>query len=169
VKRLLLTLVMTVGLAAWVGAEDDSARRPSAVEQAALLHRNRELLETLVDGGLGLTQETAPLERAERCRLMAVKLKDEIASAAGKDERDRLAELAQHLRRLIEQGLTANLRQARQSIPPHSAEEKQLFELRDLTKALLQQVEDVLAPVEGEQIRATLASVRAQVEQAARP
>jgi hypothetical protein len=169
VKRFLLTLVVAVGLAAWVGAEGDGSR-PSAVEQAQLLHRNRELLEALVDGGVGLAQESAYLERAGRCQFMAVKLKDEIRQAAGRDERARAAELAGHLGRLIEQGMVPNLREARKTIKPGSQEEPRLFDLRDQANALLRQVGEALAAnfpgAEGERSRESLDVIRSQVDQA---
>lgn len=150
-RRFLLTLGLTVVLAAWVGAED--VRLPSPVEQAGLLHRNRELLETLIDGGIGLSQDAGPMGRAERCQIMAVKLKDEITSAVNQGERDRATELFRHLIRLMDSGMLPNLVGARKQVQPGSQQEPELFKLRDEALGVLTQVEGAVTGSEEDQKR----------------
>jgi hypothetical protein len=173
VKRFLLTLVLAAGLAAWVGAED-AASRPSAVVQKELLHRNRALLDGLIDDGLKLASKPAPagpLERAEICQLMAVRMKGELLQASKAGERDRGAELAQLLRGLVVDGVAKNLGQARKQIPPQSQEEKRLFDLRDQTTALLKDAVEALGQfgAPAERTRQSLADSQAEVEKAVAP
>jgi hypothetical protein len=168
VKRFLLTLVVAAALSAWCGAEDDSARRPSPVEQAQLLHRNRALLVALVEGGIDLTRDDSDsaLVKADHCQRMAVKLKDEIRGAVGDGEAVRTLELTRHLIKLVEFALLPNLQSARQQIKPGSQEEPKLFDLRDQARSLLLQVEDVLTGEERGLEREKIAACRSLVERA---
>jgi hypothetical protein len=118
-----------VALATWVGAQ--SGTKPSPAEQAQLLHRNRELIAAAVENGLLLTAQHDPLDRAENCTDLARRLAGAVEQAARADEPSRAAELGQHLRLVVDSGVTANLTQARHLIAVGSAAEQKLIDRRD--------------------------------------
>lgn len=172
-KRSLLTLAIFVALSAWASAGAENAGRPSAPEQARLLHRNRALLEALIDGGLKLAAEgTNPLDRAAGCQLLAVRLKDELRQTAPTGESHRAAELFRHLRTLLDNGLAPNLQAARKGIPAGSQDERRLIELRDQARQLCEQLEETLNErrlPDGEAGHDALAGSKALLEAAVRP
>jgi hypothetical protein len=163
VSRYLLALVLTAGLTALVGAE--GPRRPTAVEQKDLLKLNQKLLADLIDKGVALSGVQSPLERADSCQQIAVRLNDELKRT---NDAARGAELARHLRGVIEDGVAGNLRQARKQIPAGSQEEKTLFEKRVEAKKLLVEVDSYLKLLGGEAalVCPELAASGERVEQA---
>lgn len=82
------------------------------VEQARRFQRNRDLIASLVDGGLRLVLKSSAQDRAEACAEVAAHLADEIQAAATSGDGPRTVELSKHLRKLLEDGVAANLRLA---------------------------------------------------------
>ena len=124
-KRLLLLPIAVVLLATLAWA-DDPALPPTAAERAQMFQRDRALIQVLVRGGLRLAAEEDPLGRADSCADLAEQLASEIRQAAESRQGDRAAELGDHLRALLNDGVDVNLSGARNVIPPGSAEEKKL-------------------------------------------
>jgi hypothetical protein len=141
-KRYLLLLipVCLAGALAWA---DDPAPSP-AVERAERLQRNLGLISALVDGSLSLAAEDDPLRRAEHCNTIANHFAKEINEATERRNVPRVLELGRHLHQLLEVGVGSNLSRARGGIPPGSAEEKKLLELRQGAAQLVGELEDQL-------------------------
>jgi hypothetical protein len=133
VKRccVLLSLVL---LSALVCA-DDPGPPPTARERADLFHRDRDLIQALVDHGLLLAEETDPLKRAESCTDLAEQLDREMQQAEGKDG-PRAAELSLHLRDLLKGGVEPTLNFASGQIPKGSTDRKKLDEVSERAKKL---------------------------------
>src|SRR5262249_51517560 len=112
----LALLVFTAG----VGAEGP-LRQPSAADQTQRFQRNQALIVALVHGGLHLAAEEDPIQRANHCNVVVKLFAVEMRQAADTHEAGRFAELGQHLRALLEDGVAANLSRARGSIPEGSA------------------------------------------------
>jgi len=144
-----------------------------AAARARLFQRNRDLIQTLVQGGLRLAAADDALQRAECCSSVAEHLATAIQQAALNQEKARVAELGLHLRALLETGVAANLSTARSQIPIGSTLEKNLREVRDRTAHLVEPLEDHLLRVvdaeDQEGIRHTLNALqvgRTEVEKA---
>jgi hypothetical protein len=115
-------------------AAADSPRRLSTAEQAEQLHRNLGLIQSVVGDSLSLARDEDRLKRAEVCIKTAADLSREIQQAVDADDSARAAELALHLRKLLTQGVVANLKDARKAIPPGVSEEDRL---RDIQKRIV--------------------------------
>jgi hypothetical protein len=169
--RFVGTVLIAAALAAWAGAEG-GAPVPSPVEQKELFHRNAALIEVLVEGGVGLTEEPGPFDRADRCRKLVERLATEVGAAAEAREPARLTELSGHLRRLVEEGLLPNLQIARQQASVGSPQERQLFHLRDQFEQTFQELAEKLQQDGGREGRSALesfAEVRERVKDAVKP
>jgi hypothetical protein len=141
-KRYLFILfpICLAGALAWA---DESS---SDADRAVRLQRNLRLIEVLVDGGLKLAGEDDPLRRAGHCSDMADQMVKEIRRATAAREAPRVIELGRHLHSLLNEGVGGNLNQAR-GIPPGSAEEKHLQELRSRAVWLISDLEEDLERV----------------------
>jgi hypothetical protein len=135
----LALLILTAG----AGAESPPGRPPAA-EQAQRFQKNQGLIEALVHGGLHLAAKEEPLERARSCKIVVEQFAVEIGLAADNREGGRVKELGQHLRALLEDGVAINLTVARGNIPPGSAREKQLHEVRAGLEALTSPLQERL-------------------------
>jgi hypothetical protein len=129
---LALPLILCATLAA-----ADSPRWLTASEQAAYLHRNLGLIQSIVGDSLSLAREEDRLKRADACGKTAADLSREIQEAIDTDDQTRAAELALHLRRLLTHGVAANLKDARKDIPPGVSEEERL---RDIQKRIVDEL-----------------------------
>jgi hypothetical protein len=138
-SRFFLTTSMFLVLAALASA--DSPRWQSSSEPGRHLERNVDLIEKLVDDGLELADKSNPLDRAKACGAIATRLAAAIEKAADDKDTVRAAELAQHLRLVLQRGVAANLTTARQEIHPGSADEKRLFETSDHAAELIHTLE----------------------------
>lgn len=121
---------------------DDPAPAPSDAERAQLFQRDRALIQVLVRGGLRLAAEEDALGRAGSCADVAEQLAAEIRQAADSRQGDRAAELGDHLRALLDDGVSLNLNGARSIIPPGSADEKKLHAVHERAKKLNRFLED---------------------------
>jgi len=167
----MVTMVLGV-LAAWAGAQAPP-RRMAPADQVKLLHRNRTLYQAAVKSGLEVTSQFDPLERAHSTTLLARQLSDEIKSAAKEQDSDRAAELCRHLVRLVDQGVTPNLSQARSRIPAGSEAERLLLQRRDEVLEVLKPLEETLrnqfkSSKEVDAVLRELSAGRAKVESSAK-
>src|SRR5262245_9905192 len=123
-RRLLLALPLAL-LATLVWADNPVGK--TSVERAERLHRNRGLIQDLVQGSLHLAAADDPLRRADECSELADRLAWEVGEAAAQHEHERAAELSRHLNDLLKKGVATNLTAARKRIPLGSAEEATLY------------------------------------------
>jgi hypothetical protein len=169
-NRWLLLLVLAACLVP-VAAADDPGVPLGATDRVVQLQRNYTLIKSLVQSGLRLAAEEDPLKRAEHCLSMADPMIVEIQLAAGRLEMSRAAELAEHLQSLFEQGLVANLAQARKRTPFGSAQEGNLLDVRDRALQILRTLEEKLearlvseATNDGRELVKTVQAIREKVE-----
>jgi hypothetical protein len=140
---LLLAAFFSAALVLLAGAPHPAPQLDAAA-RARFFERNRDLIQTLVEGGLRLAVTDDPLERAECCSGVAESLAAAIQQAARKQDGAHVAELGLHLRALLQTGVAANLSTARRQIPLGSMLEKNLREVRDRTAHLVEPLEEQL-------------------------
>lgn len=142
--------LLTVAVAAFLAvlARGDSSPRFLPIEQATCLHRDRPLIEDVLHNGLSLALQDSPLNRAETCSITAIRLTDEIVKAAREGQVDHVAELAAHLKTVLQKGLAGNLRTARADIPAGSTEEPRLRTVCQRADQVLSLLEDQLRHVD---------------------
>ncbi len=170
-RRILFPMVVFIAALVPPAGADDATLRPDVTLRAHLFQRNRDLIQTLVEGGLRLAAADDALQRAECCSGVAERLAAAIQQAAVNQEQARVAELGLHLRALLETGVAANLTTARRQIPIGSTLEKNLHEVRDRTAHLIEPLEEQLLRVSAreEAIQHTLKALqvgRTEVEKA---
>lgn len=158
-KRILLLAFAFLALAVLACADEVPA--PAPAEQAERFHRNRELVQTLVENGLLLASEESPLRRAEHCNTMGRLLADEISLAARGQEGYRALELGGHLQLLLHEGVAGLLKDASGQIDVSSPGQKELKRIRQNVRNLTQPVEDQLKLRDDEQLREALKAVEA--------
>jgi hypothetical protein len=147
-KRWLLVLLvgpLLAGLAPALvppAADDDEVRQ---------FRRDRPLIEALVEGGLRLSAEDDPLRRADYCAGLAERFADEVRQSVEQKEAPRVEEMGAHLSALLEHGVALNLNQARGVIPPGSADEKKLQEIRGRAVAAAGLLEERLKAALGDE------------------
>jgi hypothetical protein len=134
-----LPLILIASLAA-----ADSPRQLTLAEQADYLHRNLGLIKSVVGNSLALAHEDTPLKRAEACSKTAAVLGGEIQQATDAHDSARAAELALHLRKLLTQGVAANLAAA--GVPPGSTDEAPLQQIQKDTVKDMRALEEHLPP-----------------------
>jgi hypothetical protein len=168
----LLLAVFVTALVPLAGAQDP-VPRPDTAARARLFQRNRDLIQTLVQGGLRLAAADDALQRAECCSRVAEHLATEMQQAALNHEEARIAELGVHLGALLETGVAANLSTARKQIPVGSTLERNLREVRDRTAQFVEPLEEQLLrvndPDDRQGVRHTLRALqvgRTEVERA---
>ena len=130
-RRALFTLVAAAALCAWAGAQGPAPTLEPA-DQVKLLKTNRILIGNLVDDGLALANAGNPLERATACRGTARSLANALMVAAGNDDPDRVAELADLMTEVIQEGLVPNLEVAERTVQPGSPQAARLAELKTI-------------------------------------
>jgi hypothetical protein len=106
---------------------------PAADDEARRFHRNRGLIERLVQDGLDLAREDNLVKRADRCNDIVQGLAREMTGAEA-GESERVAELGRYLRDVLKRGVGDNLKTARTDIHAGSEEEKELQRVHDKTK-----------------------------------
>jgi hypothetical protein len=153
---LALPLILFASLAA-----ADSPRWLTTAEQAGYLHQNLGLIRSVVGNSLSLAGTKGPLDRADACGKTAVDLSREIQQAADAGESARAAELALHLRKLLTQGVAANLKDAHKDIPPGVSDEQRLRKIQEDTVMELRSLEEHLpASSAGDDVDLTIHRVR---------
>lgn len=128
--RLAYTSLMCLALAAWAGAQAPPRSSLSAAEQLRLHRANRVLLADLVERGLDLGQANHPVDRAEACRKTARVLGVALVQAGEANDADRVAELANHLERVVRDGLVPMLDEAKRNIHAESPDAVRLKSVR---------------------------------------
>ncbi len=129
--RFALTAGLCLGLAAWAGAQPPPAPGPSAAEQLGLLKANKNLIDDLIDTGLGLADAGSPLDRAKKCRESAYILSAALRKAVDDGNPDRVAELGDHLESVVRDGLAPNLDEGVRTVPAGSRDAEELRWLRE--------------------------------------
>jgi len=142
--RYVVSTAILMALAALLGAQDPRTG-PSARQRAALLQRNYGVAERLVDGSLALAKTSSSLDRSTSYDAIIRNLEEEIKKAAQAGDAERVAELTDHLARLMNEGLLPNVEKARQVISANSPDEKSLFDLRDLARRMTDEIADTIA------------------------
>ena len=119
-------------LAAWTGAQDKAPAPPlSTADQLRLLRANSTLITNLVDSGVALSSSAnGPRQRAEQCRGAAKALASAIQDAAGKQEAERVAELADLFLKVVGEALLPALDDAKRTVPPESPDAKHIRAIR---------------------------------------
>lgn len=140
-NRFLLALVPLAMLTA-VGWAD---REPREEEVRALqIRRNSELIEALVNHGLGLAAEEDPVKRTEQLGMLAETVASEIRTAARQSETGRVDELGDHLETILTEGLVESLETLRQQAPPGSSLAQKLEKVKARTAGAVRLLEDEL-------------------------
>lgn len=123
-------------LAAWAGAQGPAPASPlSTADQLRLLRANSTLITNLVDNGVALSSSAGgPKQRAEQCRSAAKALASAIQDAAGKQEAERVAELADLFRDVVRDALLPTLDDAKRTVPPESPDAARIKEIRANTE-----------------------------------
>jgi hypothetical protein len=172
VRRFVTTILVSAALATIVGAQGSS--KPSLAEQVKMIQRNRELYKIAVYNGLNQTEKVDPLDRARVSSELAKDFGDEMRKAAASHDAARVVELGQHLNRVVDQGVAANLSQARQTIKAGSKWEEALFERRDQAieelKSLEESIRQNLGPEGSKEVESILKGIhdgQTKVEKAA--
>ena len=140
-RRFVSTLLIFAALAVVVGAQGPAAK-PSLAEQVKMIQRNRELYKLAVHNGLNQSTKVDALERAGISFELAKEFGDEMRKAAVSHDSARVVELGQHLNRVVEQGVVANLSQARKITKAGSESEKALLDRRDKAIEDLKSIEE---------------------------
>jgi hypothetical protein len=136
------------------------AQDPSASREVRRFQQNRDLIEALVNGSVGVAQEESTLKRAEMCTEVASRFATEIGKAVDSDTA-RAAQLSEHLRVLLQDGVAPNLKRIAAS-PPDGSLSKRKFEAFD------RELEQVMAPLEKQAQDATSSEARGQLEKTLR-
>lgn len=162
--RTTIVLIAAAGLSAWVSAQSLPVGT-TAAEQLHLFQANRPLLEEILDHGLKLSQADTHADRAEECRrttrTISLALRWEAENAA---DPGRVAELSDHLTRMVRDGLAPTLADGLRAVPPQSPDFDRLTRVRDLAGREVWAVEELI-PAEGPpQVR----DARARLADAAR-
>jgi len=168
--RYVVSTTILMALAAMLGAQDPRTG-PNVQERAKLLQRNYGVAEQLVKSSLTLAKTSSSLDRSTSYDEIIRTLEKEIKEAAQAGDAERVAELTDHLSRLMNEGLLPNLQKARQVISANSPDEKSLFDLRDLARRMTEEIADKLAhsAVGGKpEVQAKLKDLRAAREQVER-
>lgn len=140
-RRALLPLAALV-LSVLIPAHRSPALPP--LDEITQFHRNLALIEALVENSVRLVQDNDPLARAEACAQVGKRFLTEVQEAAAHREGNRLAELGQHLHKLLETGIIPNLQAARQQIPEGSTAEAKLLEVTAAARELVEQFRTAL-------------------------
>jgi hypothetical protein len=127
-------------------------QEPAVPDEALLshaLHRNRDLIQALVRGGLSLAAEDDPVKRADSCNELAVRFAGEIRQAATQRDAVRAVELGDHLYALLKQGVAFNLSIARRLTPPGSAHELEINRVGGRVPQITEPLEKLLQNPDG--------------------
>jgi hypothetical protein len=122
------TLTVFLALAAWAGAQGQSA--PSAADRLQLLRTNLGLIDGLIDDSVNLAGANTAVDRAAVCQTTAHRLVGEVEKAADAGNPDRVAEFGGHLERMVREGLVPTLEDGK-TVHPVSPEAKRLKEIRE--------------------------------------
>lgn len=144
-SRWLSTAVFSALMVAIVGAQTQAPVSPA--DQAALYQRNKALVHAAIDSSLDLSGKDANFDgyfaRADICTKLAKRWADEVKTAASANDRDRTVEMTGLLDRVIDRGVVANIKMARQGIQSGSQYEKELFRRRDDAIKVLEPLEEI--------------------------
>ncbi len=132
-------------MVAIVGAQTQAPVSPA--DQAELYQRNRALVHAAIDSSLELSDKDANFDgyfaRADICTKLAKRWADEVKTADDAKDRERTAEMAGLLNRVIDRGVVENIKMARKGIETGSQYEKDLFRRRDDAIKVLEPLEGI--------------------------
>lgn len=133
-----LALLMSV----WASLANSQTRAtPLPSEQAALLKKNRALVQQLVEGAVELSATNDLLARVNICNRLSANLAGELQEAIKAGDAGRVHELAGHLSSILERSLAPIVREARSTIQPGSQEEPRLLLLQNVAVSLTDNLE----------------------------
>lgn len=127
------------------GPGDRPASRLADKVRVQMLQRNKQVIQSLVDGGLKLAGEADPLKRADSCKDMVIILAGEIRQAAFGSDAARAVEMGQHLQNLLREGVADNLSTVRRNAPVGSVFEPELRRVGDWVAEVTQPLEEQLS------------------------
>ncbi|WP_020468922.1 hypothetical protein [Zavarzinella formosa] len=110
-----LSLLLMVGMTAWVGGQTPTALKPQY--RAQLYKQNRVVIERLVEKTV--TSARTPndhLKRADGYYKLLFQFNTEITQAIDRKDQARVNELTRHLQTLLDQGLAPTLEDARRQV-----------------------------------------------------
>lgn len=157
--RWALLLTTFAALAAWAGAQGPPPPAPplTAADQLRLLRANSTLITNLVDSGVALSSSASgPPQRAEQCRGAAKALASAIESAAGKQEGDRVAELASLFLAVVRDALIPTLDEAKRTVPPESPDAARIKEIRATAARDVRELKAALPAPDSARMKETL-------------
>lgn len=143
---------------------------PTAAQKAQLFQKNYTLIEKLVDNSLKLTKQTDPLSRSENFRSTFLEMEQQILGALREGDKNRLAELSDHLKSLSERGLLPTVGKARENISQNHPNEPRLFEVRDTAERIFGDLQLAIAQsgvadsLEAKQLKVTLQQTKEDLE-----
>jgi hypothetical protein len=136
--RHLLTLGFMAFVVTVVGGQSPKALEPK--ERAELYKKNRVVIESLVEKTVASSRTPNDhVKRAETYYQVLLQFNKEIRAANSAGDKPRVDELTKHLSLLLDQGLSATLRQARLQVEGGSGEE----EYKKVRDDLLAQFKDL--------------------------
>ena len=146
-RRWLLLPILAITLASLAAGQN--APRSAPVRRAGQFESNYGLIQVVVENSLRLAAEEDALKRADYCDGLVERFAAEINKASVNKDEARVTELGQHLHDLLSQGVAANLRSVRRQLPPGSALEKDLHNVRAHAEQSLKPVEEQLQQTAG--------------------
>jgi hypothetical protein len=132
-----LVLLIFAGLAALAGAQSGKPVLTGS-QQQQLFHRNRAMVEALVDSGVEISKQSNEYtERSRSYRDLAMKFQSELNQAADNNDAARVAELGKHLNTVLLEGLAPSLRNAHRQIGADGTGREKLLDIRNSTVELV--------------------------------
>jgi hypothetical protein len=145
-NRWLSAVCLSALLVAIVGAQGQTPGI-SPADQARLYQRNKQLVRAAIESSLDLSDKNADFDgyfaRTDICTRLAKRWAAEVESAAKSNDRGRTVEMAGLLDRVIDRGVVANIKMARQGIEVGSQSEKDLIRRRDDAIKVLTPLEEI--------------------------
>lgn len=114
-KQTLFSLALLISVVTFVEGQSPVALQPQ--QRAKLYKQNRVVIERLIEKTV--TSSRTPkdhLKRAESYYKLLYQFNSEISEARNKNDKQRVLELTQHLKTLVDQGLSPTLEDARKQV-----------------------------------------------------
>jgi hypothetical protein len=117
-----------------IAAAQEPKPRLTALQQQQLFQRNREMIKTLVDSSLEISNKSGDyIERSLAYRKVIMELQKELDNAANSEDAGRVTELGSHLNTVLARGLRPSLEAASMQIGAGGTGRERLVEIRDET------------------------------------
>jgi len=117
-------------LCSQAGAENPP--KLTALQQQQLFQKNRQLIQTLVDGSVEMSNVSNDYTQRSRVyRRMILEFQKELTTAADQNDPNRVVEIGKHLDTVMRQGLAPTLKVARGRLGPDGTGMNDLIDMRD--------------------------------------